>query len=288
MLYYLSESFDIFRLVRAGDVFLREVYFLYYDRYLEGDSVVGTLIYCSMMGRFLGFPHRYSCQVCCSVIVQTYMNIKRYMSNTNRNRGFTLIELLIVVAIIGILAAVVVVTLTGETGNANDSVIKSNLRSVVTSINQAAVNAIAEKNSYNLANACDSTLAESSQMKRIMDSTFPSNYTGGVGGVVGTVRYYVAGVVDDDDDGTLLSESDVKRGSPLANAEIRYGCASSPAGWVLWGRLSKQDGTTHKYFCLDSSGNAGDDTPINSDNAPEHAADFVKPVCATSGDGIGQ
>ena len=44
--------------------------------------------------------------------------------------GFTLIELLIVIAIIGVLASIVVVSLTGNTDNANESVAKSNMSTV--------------------------------------------------------------------------------------------------------------------------------------------------------------
>ena len=53
-----------------------------------------------------------------------------------KKNGFTLIELLVVVAIIGILAAVGVVAYSGYTSGAKNTVIKSNLKQVIRSINQ--------------------------------------------------------------------------------------------------------------------------------------------------------
>ena len=79
--------------------------------------------------------------------------IDSFRTENSSRQGFTLIELLIVVAIIGILSSIVIVTLTGQGDKADDAKIKFELRQVST----VAVIYRNKKDNTNYANFCADT-----------------------------------------------------------------------------------------------------------------------------------
>lgn len=68
--------------------------------------------------------------------MHAHHKIRRNMINKLQKRAFTLIELLVVIAIIGILASLIIVSLSGARGKAQDTQRKNNARNLDTALSQ--------------------------------------------------------------------------------------------------------------------------------------------------------
>ncbi len=192
----------------------------------------------------------------------------------NMKKGFTLIELLIVVAIIGILASIVVVSLTGQGSKASDAALKSNLRSVATAVSNEAAN--------NLSSFQQSTVCTLESVKSIMDTIFETvkgqaSNTVTTGSGTTQVNMYIAPFVDATDAAAAVAQGT----APVTGNTIRYGCASNKGGWAVWGQLSEDSA---KYFCLDSYGSVG---TSKLTSVPETAAHINTAKCDDGTDGVG-
>ena len=156
------------------------------------------------------------------------------MFKNNKKSGFTLIELLIVIAIIGVLAATVVVSLGSQTDTARQGSVKIGVSSVRNLATVAAVEgkvgttAIADTGTNTL---CDLIYSKVSGEK--------TNWTWD-----GTNECTANGLGD---------------GTGVVAGEI---CCSSPnkTTWVIWGNKDSADGAKDgkEVYCADSNGYAGD------------------------------
>ena len=149
----------------------------------------------------------------------------------NIRKGFTLIELLIVIAIIGVLAGAVVISLGDETDKATNATVKLNVRSVAT---QALVLAINEDHSTDGDNDfCDKLKTTNAKVKRVTHA-----------------------------DGLNVSGS----GNNKLGDAGEIGCVSHDEEWVIIGRGEGADafedpaGNNAAYWCVDHEGyNSGTD-----------------------------
>ena len=147
------------------------------------------------------------------------------------NRGFTLIELPIVIAIIGILAGTVIVSLSGETDQARDATTKLAVSSL-------------------------RTPALSEQYKSPIGLAVCKN-----------VRAKIKGGTDSIDaqwTSTAVCPTNSLSGSVTTDVG-KICCYSSGSSWVIWGRLSEDN----KYWCTDHNGTTKEVTnnssiPVNS------------------------
>ena len=173
------------------------------------------------------------------------------MNNTTKKGAFTLIELLIVVAIIGVLAGIVVISISGSTDDANKAAKKSNLRVMGTVYAQAQGLKVNGKG-VDLSKFCGGDMGSAADGLDILESQVIS--------VMSAVFNTVGNTTDDEAD--RLSAGTNSAAQLYTNKELgatsqtitEAGCASSANGWVVWTNLSGND-----YWCIDSRGFAGEE-----------------------------
>lgn len=136
-------------------------------------------------------------------------------------KGFTLIELLIVIAIIGILAGTVVVSLSGETDQARDATTKL----AVSSLRSPAISEQFRSNSGNT--LCNKLRGKIKGGTNSIDDSWTEE----------------AGTNSD----CLASDL----GGSVQGDVGKICCASNASRWVVWGRLSEED----KFWCTDHNEN---------------------------------
>ena len=174
----------------------------------------------------------------------------------NNNKGFTLIELLIVIAIIGILAGVVLVSFTDSTAQADDAQLRANLRTVA----GLPVQLLAEggETTTKISTFCNVGLATTGSKAQKLVATQLNN-----------IMTDVFSSIDGGSTTTNATLSNTDAVSHLHAAIVtgkkvppQAGCASSKQGWVVWSQLQKAaTPTTSKViWCVDSIGFSGEIT----------------------------
>ena len=146
----------------------------------------------------------------------------------NKERGFTLIELLIVIAIIGVLAATVVISLGDQTENAQDGSIKIGIASI-----------------RNLATA---SVSQGKVGNKTITSSSPNTLC----------NLMWAEVSGEKGDWDWKATTDCKANDAATDGEI---CCSSPTTteWVVWGDIAKTNAAdADLVYCADHTGFAGD------------------------------
>ena len=172
---------------------------------------------------------------------------------TNYTRGFTLIELLVVVAIIGILASVILVSLNSARNKAKDARIISDVQQLRTQIesDSSGSNYVTAFTGYGTAHVFSIGGASSGGTVNMLVADALSN----------------AGTCPSGSNcSTATSTSDAATGASITNtaaitvitdgvmgtatgASNNFGWTTVPSKYAIWGRLS-----TGNWFCIDSTG----------------------------------
>lgn len=145
----------------------------------------------------------------------------------NKNKGFTLIELLMVIALIGILASVILISLNSSRSKGANAAVKSNLNSV-----RSQAELIYDANSGDYTTVCTDAM-----VAKVIDKAVESGL--GVG-------------------------SAFSANSGSAQVITTANCNSDPYGWAVSVPLRAAEGA-NLYWCLDSSGVAvGKSNPLGA------------------------
>ena len=166
----------------------------------------------------------------------------------NKERGFTLIELLIVIAIIGVLAATVVVSLGSQTDKAQEGSIKLGISSIRNVATVAVTEGGVPNPNYSSTAAANSP---NSKEKLPLDTN----------GVCPLIYEQVSGEKGGWTWGSLGTDKTKKCTADSSDAIGEVCCASSNKKWVIWAKLTTGDRTSTPkatVYCADSVGFAGE------------------------------
>ena len=176
-------------------------------------------------------------------------------------KGFTLIELLVVIAIIGVLASVVIISLSGQTENAEDAAVQSG----ISSLRASAITAVNMDGKTSIA-IC----------KTIYDKISAEKSGWFWNGSTMCAR------------GTLVDADGL-----VSGVEGDLCCHADGSDWAIWGGLSSADGfganttgaspdttkTKSDVYCADSSGYLGEVDLAASDASNPKLATVDLTVC---------
>ena len=148
-------------------------------------------------------------------------------------KGFTLIELLIVIAIIGILAGIVIVSLSSSTDDAKDAAVKANIRSAATLYSEVYAKYLRDRVNNNRHLCLNKKIKE---LMNILEDDGLTYFSPGSGARIAYTN-------------EALSKTSFQD----------FGCASHKDGaYVVWGKLSTTSEAGEKeYWCVDANGYNG-------------------------------